>query len=47
VLTFAQNAPMYQKRTDFEPKMKRAAANLMPKKMRQGIRRALATARLR
>lgn len=47
VLNFAQNPPKYRKRTDFDNKMKRAAANLMPKKMRSGIRRALATARLR
>lgn len=47
VLNFAQNAPTYRKRTDFDNKMKRAASNLMPKKMRQGIKRALATARLR
>lgn len=47
VLNFAQSKPAYQKRTDFEPKMMRAAANIMPKKMRIGIRRAMATARLR
>ncbi|MGI9142554.1 MAG: hypothetical protein ACR2IJ_05140 [Fluviibacter sp.] len=47
VMTFAQNVPTYKKRTDFEPKMKRAAERLMPNKMREGIRRAMATARLR
>ena len=47
VLNFAQAKPTYQKRTDFDPKMRRAAANLMPRKMRIGLRRALATARLR
>jgi len=47
VLGFAQNAPMYKKRTDFDNKMKRAATNIMPGKMRVGIKRALATARLR
>lgn len=47
VLTFAQKAPQYRKLTDFDNKMNRAAANLMPKKMRIGLRRALATARLR
>lgn len=47
VMNFVQNAPTYRKRTDFDNKMKRAASNLMPKKMRQGIKRALATARLR
>jgi hypothetical protein len=47
VLNFAQKAPTYSKRTDFDANMKRAAANLMPKKMRLGLRRALATARLR
>lgn len=47
VMTFAQSAPMYKKRTDFDNEMKRAASNIMPGKMRQGIKRALATARLR
>jgi hypothetical protein len=47
VMTFAQTPPTYKKRTDFDNKMKRAASNIMPGKMRQGIKRALATARLR
>lgn len=47
VLSFAQAKPTYQKRTDFDGNMSRAAKNLMPKKMRLGLRRALATARLR
>jgi hypothetical protein len=46
-MTFAQTPPKYKKRTDFDNKMKRAGARLMPGKMREGIRRALATARLR
>jgi hypothetical protein len=47
LLNFAQSKPTYKKRTDFDNNMRKAAANLMPKKMKQGIRRALATARLR
>jgi hypothetical protein len=47
LMTFAQTPPKYKKRTDFDNKMKRAGARLMPGKMREGIRRALATARLR
>jgi hypothetical protein len=47
LLNFAQAKPVYKKRTDFDNNMRKAAANLMPKKMKQGIRRALATARLR
>jgi hypothetical protein len=47
VMNFLYAAPTYKKRTDFDNNMRRAAANLMPKKMSQGIRRALATARLR
>lgn len=47
VMTFAQTVPTYKKRTDFDNKMKRAATNIMPGKMRVGIKRALATARLR
>ena len=47
VMNFAQNAPTYRKRTDFDAKMSRAAATPMPKKMSLGLRRALATARLR
>jgi hypothetical protein len=47
VMNFIYKAPNYKKRTDFDNNMRKAAANLMPKKMSQGIRRALATARLR
>lgn len=47
VMTFAQKVPTYKKRTDFDNKMKRAGARLMPGKMREGIRRAMATAKLR
>jgi len=47
VMNFLYDAPNYKKRTDFDNNMRKAAANLMPKKMKQGIRRALATARLR
>lgn len=47
LLSFSDNVPTYKKRTDFDARMSRAAANLMPKKMRLGLRRALATARLR
>jgi hypothetical protein len=47
VLSFSEKVPTYQKRTDFEAKMSRAAANVMPAKMRLGLQRALATARLR
>lgn len=47
ILNFAQSAPTYKKRTDFDNKMRKAAQNLMPKKMRIGIRKAMATARLR
>lgn len=47
VLNFAQKKPTYRKRTDFDAKMTKAASNLMPKKMRLGLRRALASARLR
>lgn len=47
VLSFVQKSPVYRKRTDFDAKMSRAAARLMPGKMRVGLRRALATARLR
>ena len=47
VMNFAQKAPTYSKRTDFDNKMKRAASRLMPGKMRAGIIRAMSTARLR
>lgn len=47
VLAFSEKVPTYRKRTDFDAKMSRAAATLMPKKMSLGLRRALATARLR
>lgn len=47
VMNFAQNVPTYRKRTDFDNKMKRAGTRLMPGKMREGLRRALATAKLR
>jgi hypothetical protein len=47
VMTFAQTPPKYKKRTDFDNNMRRAASNIMPKKMRVGIQRAMATARLR
>jgi len=47
VMSFIQKSPTYKKRTDFDAKMNRAAANMMPRKMRIGLRRALATAKLR
>jgi len=47
LLNFAQRKPNYKKRTDFDAKMSRAAAKLMPGKMRVGLRKALASARLR
>ena len=47
ILNFAENVPTYKKRTDFDNKMKRAATNLMPKKMRSSLIHAFATAKLR